>query len=164
MNWLIGLIFLILPAKAHCPLCTAAAGAGVAITRFYGISDLVVGVWFGAFIISTALWANKALPKKIPFQEQIVSLFAFLITVIPFYSTGFMGAAENKKYFMLPSGSVYGVDALLLGMIAGWIVFEGACYLSSYIKKKKGLLYPYQTISFILSGLTLASLLFWVIG
>lgn len=44
---IINIIFLGLPrgAYAHCPLCVAGAGMGVALSRYLGIDDAVTGVW-----------------------------------------------------------------------------------------------------------------------
>ena len=73
---------------AHCPLCTAAVGSGLVIARSMGIDDSIVGIWIGAFIISTALWLNKFLVKRfrtIPFQKTIITVTFFLLTVVPLY-------------------------------------------------------------------------------
>ena len=43
-------------ASAHCPLCTAGAGAGLALSRWLGIDDSISGIWIAAFLGATALW------------------------------------------------------------------------------------------------------------
>ncbi len=60
-------------AYAHCPLCTTAVGVGVAVARFYGVSDLATGAWVGAFITSTALWFSKIIRKRFKFQHFTIS-------------------------------------------------------------------------------------------
>jgi len=55
-------------------LCTAAVGTGLVTARYYGINDAAIGIWIGAFIISTALWTSNLLKRrgvKIPFQEAV---------------------------------------------------------------------------------------------
>ena len=79
-------------AAAHCPLCTAAVGTGLITARLFGVNDIVSGIWVGAFIISIALWLDKALRRKykpILGQGVILSVIAFLSTVIPSFDVVF---------------------------------------------------------------------------
>src|SRR3989338_1072522 len=150
---------------AHCPVCTAAVGVGVAATRFYGVDDTIVGLWIGAFIISTALWFNRLLKKYIDirFQEVIISIIAFLLTVVPFYYAGLItdfdmvrSMPEHHSIFGL---GVLGIDKLLIGTIIGSIVTYLAVYATYVVKKMKGsVLFPYQTIVFTLISLIILSL------
>ena len=57
-------------AHAHCPLCTGAAVAGVELARVTGLDDSIVGILLGAVIVSSALWFNKWLKKKINFHIE----------------------------------------------------------------------------------------------
>ena len=101
--------------KAHCPLCTAAVGSGLVVARSMGIDDSVVGIWVGAFIISTALWLNKFLVKRfreIPFQKVIITVVFFLITVVPLYFSNLI----TFQYTLL------GIDRLLFGTVLGCII------------------------------------------
>ncbi|MBR9689403.1 MAG: hypothetical protein GOV01_00700 [Candidatus Altiarchaeota archaeon] len=166
MMWFIGLVAVtltLISARAHCPLCTAAAGAGVAITRMYGVDDTIVGLWLGAALVSTALWLNKSLKNYFRGQGFVASILMILSLVIPLYATGFMGGDQHKTYFMMPGGSMFGIDKLLLGIIFGGLILEGAIFASKKVKEIKGLLFPYQTIVFIVVSLTLASLVGWMI-
>ncbi len=140
-------------AKAHCPLCTAAVGSGVAITRFYGIDDTIVGIWIGAFIVSTVLWAAKKIKKEyIPFQNYVLVIVAFLLTVIPFYYAGLIG---DLRY------TIFGIDKLLLGMITGTLVTIVAFHIGDMIKKR---VIPFQKIVITLSLLVISSLIFLLIS
>ncbi len=133
-------------AKAHCPLCTAAVGSGVAITRFYGIDDSVVGVWIGAFIVSTALWAATKIKKEyVPFQNYVLVTVAFLLTVFPFYYGGLIG---DLRY------TIFGIDKLLLGMITGTLVTIVAFHIGDMIKKR---VIPFQKIAITLGSLVIVS-------
>lgn len=155
---------------SHCPLCTAAAGTGVAAARFYGVDDSIIGVLLGGLIVSSALWFNKWLKKRLNFklQEALVVLASFLLFAIPFYIGGLITNVEMVKlmpehHSMLGLG-VYGIDKLLIGMIIGSLVIWGMFSLSEYIKKRnQGVLFPYQGISFMMLALSVLSIIFWVL-
>ena len=147
-------------ALAHCPLCTAAVGVGVAISRFYGVDDTIVGVWIGAFILSTALWFDRALKKKhgkpfIPLQTPIFVALAFIFTVVPFYYGGLIGDARFH---------IYGIDKLFLGIVVGTIASGAGLAVSEWVKKtKKKVLFPFQTILITLAFLVVSSIAFFQI-
>jgi len=52
------------PARAVCPICTVAVGAGLGISRWIGIDDSVTGVWVGGLILSSGLWMADWVKKK----------------------------------------------------------------------------------------------------
>lgn len=157
-------------SSAHCPLCTATAGAGVAVARFYGVDDSIVGLFLGAVIVSSALWFNKWLKKKInfPLQGFLVIVSSFLVFAIPFYYAGLIIDADivrsmPEQYSILGFGML-GIDKLLSGMIIGSLAIWGVFSLSDHIKRKRGkLLFPYQGISFMLITLLSLALIFWLI-
>ncbi len=154
---LLASLSLIPSAKAHCPLCTAAVGTGLIAARFYGVNDIVSGLWIGAFIISTALWADKVLRKRgkmiLPLQSASLSLIAFILTVVPFFFAGFF----NTGMLFL------GIEWLLFGIIAGSIITYLAVFASLKLKKinSNAVLFPYQTIIFIMTFLITVSIVFW---
>ena len=149
-------LFLIPMVYAHCPLCTAAVGTGIVVTRFYGVDDAIVGIWIGAFIVSTALWLNKAIKKKfIPLQELLLIILALASTIIPLYLAGLIGNMPSK---------LFGVDKLLLGILAGSLATYLGFFVSNIIKKKREkVLFPFQTIILTLAFLLLSSAIFWLI-
>ncbi len=128
------------PVMAHCPLCTAAVGTGLIITRSMGIDDSLVGIWIGAFIISTGLWLNKFLAKRfrtIPFQKTIILIAFFLLTVVPFYFT-------NLITF---ESTIFMVDRLLFGTIAGSILTLVGFYVGKAVRNAENKpMIPFQTI------------------
>lgn len=143
------------PASAHCPLCTAATIAGLETARYYGVDDSIVGIWIGAFVISTALWFDAMLKKRkhsIQLQSEVLSVSALVLTVVPFY---FAGLLSNPV-------KILGIDRLLFGMLAGSIITYGGTGLSIRIKNARGkVLFPYQTIILIVALLAAASAVFW---
>ncbi len=150
-------LFALIPqaAYAHCPLCTAATGGAVATARFYGLDDTIVGVWIGAFIISTALWFDRMIKKEyVQFQRAIIILLSFALTVVPFYLAGIMSAQAS---------TIFGVDKLFFGMLVGSVVSYFAFSVSWKIKaERKKRLFPFQTMAIALLLLALTSVIFWV--
>jgi hypothetical protein len=156
--FIFGLVFVAsaLPVSAHCPLCTGAVGAGVAVSRFYGVDDSIVGLWIGAFVISTALWFNRMLKKNyLPMQNVIVGLAALLLTVVPFYFAGLIGGLHAPQLF--------GIDRLLFGILLGSVLTYAAIFGSNAIKKRRGrVIIPYQTVLLTLATLSGTSTVLWL--
>ncbi len=143
---------------AHCPLCTAAVGTGLIFTRYYGVDDSVVGIWIGAFAISTGLWIGKVLEKrygnKIPMQKHVIAGLSLVLTIVSFYFGGLLGAQN----------SILGIDRLLFGTVAGSITSYAGLGLSTKIKQmnKGKVAFPYQTILTVIMFLVLTNIIFLV--
>lgn len=160
---------LIPTVSAHCPLCTIAAGAGIGAARFYGVDDSMVGLFLGAFIVSTALWFNRWLKTKIdlPLQKFLVVFASFLLLIGPLYLAGIINNFETVK--AIPTLSmwglgIFGIDKLLLGTIVGTLFVFISFSLSDHIKKKNGkVLFPYQGIILMILTLLILSEIFWII-
>ena len=163
-------IFLIPTVMAHCPLCTAAAGAGIGVTRWIGLDDSIVGLFLGAFIVSTGLWFNNWLKKKkvvFPIQGILIVFASFLLTITPLYLTGIIknfDIVKSLPELSMLGLSVLGIDKLLFGIIIGIIAVGSSFSFSDYIKKKNGkVLFPYQGILFMIVALLLLSEVFLII-
>ncbi len=163
------LIILSSLTSAHCPLCTAAAGAGVGIARFYGVDDSIVGLLLGGFVASSGLWIHKWLKKKgknYLMQPIVLVLASFLMLAIPLYTANVITDFEMVKsmpdhHSMLGFG-IYGIDKLLLGIITGTLLILGVFTLSDRIIEKRGKrLLPFQGMVFMLISLAILSLIFW---
>jgi len=167
---IITLIILPQLVLAHCPLCTAAAGAGIGIARWAGVDDSIVGLFLGAFIVSLGLWFNNLLKKRkvnIPLQKILLIFASFLLTIIPLYLAGIIknfAIVKSLPELSLLGFGVFGIDKLLFGTIIG-VVFVGFSFsLSDYIKKVNGkVLFPYQGILFMIITLFIMSEIFWLI-
>ncbi|MEK6875016.1 MAG: hypothetical protein AABX52_04685 [Nanoarchaeota archaeon] len=117
MRWPVGIgtsLGIVPSVMAHCPVCTAAAGAAVSVARWYGVDDSLVGVLIGGFIVSTALWADNTLKKQdknfVYNQDIVFILLATVITIIGFKISGLF--ETNSLLFGLPrllSGMVIGI-------------------------------------------------------
>jgi hypothetical protein len=146
---LFSLIFGVQAVEAHCPLCTAGAAALGGGAMWLGISPIVIGLFIGGFAAALGLWINKAIKKKkVKFQEQLIILGAFLLTVIPLLPllgsvigvpvsiTGGYGSLLN---------TVYLVDVFLVGSIIGGLLVLISPWMSNKITDlRKGKKVSYQ--------------------
>ena len=153
---------LLTPAFAHCPLCTAATGAAVAATRFYGVDDLAVGVFIGGFILSTSFWFDRILRKRnknneyIPLQGIVLTLSGLVLTILTFVWGNLVGSD-------LPS--LFGINKLILGTVVGTVVAFGAFEFHKILRSNlnKNII-PYQGIVFTLFSLILVNIGFYFAG
>jgi hypothetical protein len=138
-------------AYAHCPLCTAGAGAGLFLSRWLGIDDSITGVWMAAFLAASSLWAANSIKRKfLPYQDTLIYLAVFVSTVWSFYV--FNLVSEH-------AGMIMGIPKLTFGIISGGLVFFLVDKLNLLIKVKYGKsLFPYQSIVFSLSSMIFLSL------
>ena len=164
------LISFIPSVMAHCPLCTGAAVAGVELARVTGLDDSIVGLLLGAVILSSALWFNKWLKKKInfPMQEIIIIIISFLMIAVPLYYSGIIVNADMVKsmpdHHSILGLGVFGIDKLLVGMIMGTLALLFTFKLSDSIKESRGkVLWPYQGLSFMIGALSILSLALWIL-
>lgn len=155
------LFFLLLAssAQAFCPVCTVAVGAGVGLSRYLGIDDLIIGLWIGALCVSLIGWTHGWLKNKNKnFKGQILvsAIFWYGLIIVPFFFTGIMGHPLNK---------LWGIDKLLLGIAAGTIVFYLANMWYQAIKRKNGghAQFPMQKVVWPVGALLLASLVLYFV-
>ncbi len=145
-----------------CPLCTAGAAIGLSLARYYGLSDLIVGLWLGALAVSTGLWiakiTKKRLGRKMPLQTPIIFSLAVAATVIPFYYAGFFNGMPGM------SDTLFGINKLFLGIIVGGIITYAGAPMSNLVKKIRGAAFPFQGIFITLGLMMLASILIWYAG
>lgn len=144
-------------AKAVCPVCAVAVGAGVGLTRYLGIDDTVSGVWVGGLTVSLIMWTINWLDKKnIHFKGRKITVWAgfYLLVVAPLYWADIMGHPFNK---------IWGVDKLLFGVIFGSVIFYLAATLYDYLKKKNNdrAYFPFQKVAMPVGALAILSLIFY---
>lgn len=149
--------------SAHCPLCTAAMVGAVLITRTYGIDDLIVSIFIGGAIISTAYWANNWLKKRhkgmtyLPWQLAILVLATYMSTIYSLMLTKMLG---NPMY------QIFGIDKLFIGSTLGTLATIFAFWLHDYLRKRNGNknYLPFQAIvlAFVLMGMAITG--FYVLG
>ncbi|MCX8178754.1 MAG: hypothetical protein N3D75_02925 [Candidatus Aenigmarchaeota archaeon] len=151
---------LLLPyAKAVCPLCTIAVGAGLGLFRYMGIDDLITSIWIGGLLISMSFWTIDWLEKKkikFIFRDQIVFLSFYLLVIIPFYLGQIIGH---------PLNTFFGIDKIIFGMFVGTVAFLKSIYFDRYLRKinQNKVLFPYQKVILPLLFLLIASISFYLI-
>lgn len=147
-------------AKAHCPLCTGAVGAAAVSASYFGFDASVIGVFVGAFAVSTGMWFGSSLKKNyVKFQLPTIVIASFLLTIIPV-----MSAVNDNMLFFAFSTPIF-MNKLLFGGILGGIAVPSSYFVHKKIKERRGrVLFPYQGVVFTLLSLLLivASLYFVV--
>jgi hypothetical protein len=152
-------LFISTAAFAVCPLCTFAVGAGIGLSQYLGIDDVITGLWVGGLIVSliawTISWFNK---KNIRFYGRKISItiIYYGTIIVPLYIRGAMGHALNK---------LWGVDKILLGIIVGSITFFCGAISYDYLKKKNDnrAYFPFQKIVMSVLPLVILSVIFYYI-
>ena len=156
------IIFLlgILSAKqtfAMCPLCAVAVGAGLGLSRWFGVDDTISGIWIGGLIVSLIMWTENWLEKKnIKFQLRwlVTAAAYYLFTIIPLYYYEIIGHPFNK---------LWGMDKLVLGILIGSIVFFLACLWYYYLKAKNNgrAYFPFQKVVMPVGSLIILTTIFY---
>lgn len=97
-------------AKAQvCPVCVVAIGAGLGLSRWFGIDDILSSVWIGAFLFAITSWTLSFMKKrKWNFVDDgiVITLAYILLTFIPLYFAGIVGHPQNQ---------IFGIDKIIFG-------------------------------------------------
>ncbi|MCX6719488.1 MAG: hypothetical protein NTV36_00005, partial [Candidatus Staskawiczbacteria bacterium] len=83
-----GLVLAVKASAQVCPVCVVAIGAGLGLSRWFGIDDVVSSVWIGAFMIAIISWTLDFMKKRRwNFQDDgiVITLVYLLLTYIPLY-------------------------------------------------------------------------------
>ena len=151
-------------AKAHCPLCTAGAGALAIGAAYIGVSTYVVGIFIGAFALALALWIPRTVKKKyIRYQDHILAAIIYVTTIVPllpllqhFTSFNVYWFGEYGSFF----NRTYMVNRFLIGSFIGAGVMYAAPYVSGHVTKLRKKNFPYQGMAITFGLLLLISLFF----
>ncbi len=146
-------------AHAICPVCTVAVGFGIGLSRWLGIDDTISGIWVGALAVSISAWSINVLRKRnikffgMPFVTYVVW---YAMIIIPLWYYDIIGH---------PLNSIWGIDKLIIGIIAGTIVFALAVFLYEYLKKKNNgrAHFPFQKVVIPIVVLGITSGIFYFI-
>lgn len=137
-------------ASAHCPLCTAGAGAAAVGAAYLGVAKPVLGLFIGALGVSMGWWMAKKIPKQyITYQRDAIVISSFLLTVIPILPI----ISQQNAFFIGLTGSygslfhnTYMYDMSLLTSIIGGLVVTASPSVSSKITEVRGKHVDYQGI------------------
>lgn len=146
-------------AHAICPICTVAVGAGLGLSRYLAIDDLITSIWIGGLIVSTILWMIDWLAKKNKksvLTQIITVVVTYLLVLVPLYWSGIIGHLFN---------TLWGIDKILLGIILGSVGFFVGAQLHFYLKNKNSdkTYIPFQKVIFPVGILWLLTLIFYFI-
>jgi hypothetical protein len=159
----------LLPATtlAVCPVCTIAVGAGLGLSRYFGIDDMVSGIWVGGLILSMSFWLVDWLDKKFTKIKEsnqfvitatsIVAMYG--LTILPLQAAGITGHPFNTI-------KLFGIafDKLVFGSLIGSLVFLFGVWLDKKERAVKGkILFPYQKVVFPVVSLIIISLVVYFI-
>ncbi len=156
------LILLVRNAYAHCPLCTIGAATVAGGAAYFGVSQLVIGLFMGGFAVSVGLWVAKLIKKRyIPFQTTLITLFSFVTTILPLlplmkeitplyiHLLGGYGTMLNRTYLL---------NLFFIGSIPGGAIVAITPWISQKITAlRQGKIIPFQ-------GVTLTILLLLIVG
>lgn len=146
-------------AAAVCPVCTVAVGAGLGVSRWLGISDLISATWVGALLASASLWTvNWATKRGIRFKgfREIVFAVFYVSTIISLMVSDVIG---------VPGNTAMGADKIILGMAIGTAIFIGTEICYEIARKKRGkALFPFQKVVAPFAALAAASAIFYLLG
>ena len=156
---------LIFTSKAYaiCPLCTVAVGAGVGVSRFLGIDDVIVGLWIGGLLVSSSMWLFEWLKgKKVVKKESKkwlalgVAILMYALVLVPLKFTGIIGH---------PFNTMMGIDKVVFGIVLGSIVFFSAGKLHFYLKRlnREKVYIPYQKVILPVGALWLTTIILYLI-
>lgn len=166
---LLPLLFLTFPPAAHaiCPVCTVAVGAGLGLSRYLGVDDIISGLWIGGFLLSSSFWLDDWLTKKYPkyknfekltaLQKKVgIAILFYLITLVPLYYSEVIGH---------PFNTIFGIDKLVFGTALGSLLFLIALWADKKVRKVRGKqLFNYQKVAFPIGILVLASIIMYLIS
>jgi hypothetical protein len=147
-------------ASAICPLCTVAVGAGVGILRAYGIDDTVSGIWYGALVLSSILWAIDWLEKhdkKFKHYKWTIATAFLVLFIAPLYWPLNLFASEPQTLF--------GINKFIVGTGLGFVVFYLGMWFDQYVRKLNNgrVLFFYQKVVLPVALLIVASAILWLV-
>jgi len=146
-------------AKAVCPICILAVGAGLGLSRWFGVDDVISSIWIGALLSSLSIWTIILLNKKgwgFKYQKAVISIAYYALVLVPLYYSDIIGHPLNK---------IFGIDKIIFGSAIGTAVFLVSIRLHNYLKKKNDVksFFPYQKVVLPVAALILTSLIFYII-
>jgi hypothetical protein len=126
-----------------CPICTVGLAAGVGLSRWLKVDDVISGLWIGALILVLSIWTFNWLLKKKdkkPFWILLVCIiFWYLLTFIPFHYMGLLDTTCQK---------ILGLNRLVFGGGLGIIIATIALKIEGFARKgeEKKRLFPFQKV------------------
>ena len=144
---------------AVCPVCTVVVVAGLGLSRWLGVDDTVSGVWIGGLIVSSGVWLSTWLTKK---NVHLPLLPVWCVAL--FYPFVFL-PLQMGHIIGHPHNTLWGMDKLIVGTIAGTIGLVGGIALDKITRQKNNgkILFFYQKVVFPVALLIIASVVLYVV-
>ncbi len=126
-----------------CPICTVGLAAGVGLSRWLKVDDVISGLWIGALILALSIWTFNWLLKrreKKPFWVLLLCIvFWYLLTFVPFYYMGLLNTTCQK---------ILGLNRLVFGGGLGIVAAAIALKIENFARKgaEKKRLFPFQKV------------------
>ncbi|MGE5425840.1 MAG: hypothetical protein ACM3PZ_02095 [Bacillota bacterium] len=157
-----GLLFLkALPAKAVCPVCVVAVGAGLGLSQYLGIDDTIAGAWIGGMLVAVSTWTIELFEKKSWLNQfrsprnLLIFLAYYGLVIWSLFRQGLLGT---------PGNTLYGSDKLALGIAAGSIFFAAAVATYEKMKRSNGKAhFPFEKVVLPVGTLAFLSLVFYIL-
>lgn len=116
-----------------CPVCAVVIVSGLSISKFFGVEDFIVGIWFGALLLAISNGLVILLKKKNInniFLNAIIYVLDYCM-LIPLYMGETPQLIFNAKKILF-------IDEFLFSVISGSLVLFGSSKLYYYMKNKNG--------------------------
>jgi len=145
---------------AVCPICTIAVGGGLILSRFFGIDDLIMSIWMGGVVLSTALTFGDFINKKTKLSSLISNTISILISYIFLIIT-----LEMTHTTGLSFNTLWGIDKIVLGIIFGSLMFYIGARIHFYLKQKNGgqVIFPFQKVVIPVGSLWIATIIAYLV-
>lgn len=148
-----------LPARAVCPVCIVAVGAGLGLSEYLGIDNTIAGVWIGGLLVAMIIWTISWLNKKNwqfgnkDLRDILIVILYYGLTFWPLWAKDLIGHPANR---------LWGVDKVILGSIIGSLAFLVMTLWYNNIKNRRGHAhFPYQKVAMPISSLLILSFIFY---
>jgi hypothetical protein len=167
---LVGTSLFSIPAVSHaivplvCDLCTIGVVAGLAVSRYLGVDDSVIGVWIGAMIVALVIMTNAYLDKKkiqFKFRDTVIALSYVIFSGASLYYAGVIGMYRNTFF---GSASIF-ADKILISSLVGAAILVASSLSYQWLKAKNGgkAHFPFEKVALPLTALILTSGAFYLI-
>jgi hypothetical protein len=144
-------------AKAVCPICVVAVGAGLGLSRWLGVDDSISSLWIGALLWALSMWTITWVKTKawnFKYSSVFVFLVYYILVLVPLYFVDIVGH---------PLNTIFGIDKIIFGSAIGTLVIWGATALHNYLKTKNNgkSFFDYQKVVLPIVILLITSIIFY---